>query len=422
MKMNSEEDWDVERYKTEHESDEHWELKRKFLLAHKDKFPEDELICLAQVFTNIEILGCRYPKETMQLIAELAHDIAEDYREKQKSKIQRTFVKASDAASSKVKGATASSSTDKAETGNQSQRKRASNYSKSDEIPAKQRKLQELPFGDIVIIGRPGDIPQNTLACAVNAAGGDLDWKFDRTKDTYKCSIFINSKLLAEACSSNQKLAKKEASIIGLHELEKHYYTIKVCIEKILSYICTYQRLCIIYLSNIIQIKYNINKDANITTTTIIKSTATEDCISDDNIGKKLMKLMGWTGGGLGKSQQGIVEPITLKQQISREGLGLKSNSCNMTDLKIKAKDIMRKYLSGDMQNDLVFSADFTSEERAAIHQVARQLGLKSHSYGPKNQRTLVISRKINVRDLVEELKNLGGVTSKYQLIEPTGL
>ncbi|KOC62277.1 NF-kappa-B-repressing factor [Habropoda laboriosa] len=396
MKMNAEEDWDVERYKTEHESDEHWELKRKFLLAHKDKFPEDELICLAQVFTNIEVLGCRYPKETMQLIAELAHDIAQDYREKQKNKIQRTFVKASDAASLKVKGLTASSSANKAETGNQSQSKRASHYSKSNEVPAKHRKLQELSFGDIVIVERPGDIPQNILACAVNAAGGDLDWKFERIKDSYKCSIFINSKLLAEACSSNQKLAKKEASTVGLHELEKHYYTIKI--------------------------KHNINMDANVTTTATIKSMKKEECISDDNIGKKLMKLMGWTGGGLGKLQQGIVEPIMLKQQISREGLGLKSNSCNMTDLKIKAKDIMRKYLSGDMQNDLVFSADFTSEERAAIHEVARQQGLKSHSYGPKNQRTLVVSRKINVRDLVEELKNLGGVTDKYQLIGPTGL
>lgn len=47
-------------------------------------------------------------------------------------------------------------------------------------------------------------------------------------------------------------------------------------------------------------------------------------------------------------------------------------------------------------------------------------MGLKSHSYGPKNQRTLVISRKIDVRDLVEELKSLGGVTNKYELIEPT--
>lgn len=59
MKMSGEDDWDVERHKTEHECDEHWELRRKFLLAHKDKFPEDELICLAQVFTNVELLGCR---------------------------------------------------------------------------------------------------------------------------------------------------------------------------------------------------------------------------------------------------------------------------------------------------------------------------------------------------------------------------
>lgn len=40
----------------------------------------------------------------MQLVAELAQDIVSEYREKQKTKLQRTFVKASDAASSKVKG------------------------------------------------------------------------------------------------------------------------------------------------------------------------------------------------------------------------------------------------------------------------------------------------------------------------------
>ena len=50
------------------------------------------------------IFTFRYPKETMQLIAELAEDIVGEYREKQKSKLKRTFVKASDAASSKVKG------------------------------------------------------------------------------------------------------------------------------------------------------------------------------------------------------------------------------------------------------------------------------------------------------------------------------
>lgn len=40
----------------------------------------------------------------MDLVAELSQDVAKDYRERQKSKLQRTFVKASDAASSKIKG------------------------------------------------------------------------------------------------------------------------------------------------------------------------------------------------------------------------------------------------------------------------------------------------------------------------------
>lgn len=57
--MSINEDWDVEKHKTEHECDEHWELKRKFLIANKKKFPEDDLVCLAQVFSNVELLGCR---------------------------------------------------------------------------------------------------------------------------------------------------------------------------------------------------------------------------------------------------------------------------------------------------------------------------------------------------------------------------
>ena len=57
--MNPNRNLNVENHKQEHECDEHWELRRRFLLAHKDKFPEDELVCLAQVFTNVELLGCR---------------------------------------------------------------------------------------------------------------------------------------------------------------------------------------------------------------------------------------------------------------------------------------------------------------------------------------------------------------------------
>ena len=45
----------------------------------------------------------RYPKAVMMEIAELAKGLGSTYLDKQKSMLQRTFVKASDAAQSKVK-------------------------------------------------------------------------------------------------------------------------------------------------------------------------------------------------------------------------------------------------------------------------------------------------------------------------------
>lgn len=265
---------------------------------------------------------------------------------------------------------------------------------RNDKESVKRRKV-DLPYGDVIIVERFDDLPQNSLVSSINASGGNVKWSFDKKSESCcNCRIFVNSKLLASANGANQKLAKKAASAAGLAILKKHYYTIKI--------------------------KHHINPSVNITTAAMLKTNVQEASISDDNVGNKLMRLMGWTGGGLGKSQQGIVEPVTIKQQISREGLGLKSNSCTMKDLKNKCKDIMKKYRAGNMRDDLVFSDNFNNDERAIMHQVARQMGLKSHSYGPKDKRTMVVSRKIDTRDLVEELKSLGGVTTKYELIEPT--
>lgn len=46
-------------------------------------------------------------------------------------------------------------------------------------------------------------------------------------------------------------------------------------------------------------------------------------------------------------------------------------------------------------------------------------MGLKSRSYGPDDERKLIVSRKINIRSLVKELKTVGGVTEKYELVKP---
>lgn len=49
--------WDVDYYRTDYESEEHWNLKKKFIETHKSNFDEDRLVCLAQCFTNIEFMG-----------------------------------------------------------------------------------------------------------------------------------------------------------------------------------------------------------------------------------------------------------------------------------------------------------------------------------------------------------------------------
>ncbi|XP_023329460.1 partner of xrn-2 protein 1 [Eurytemora carolleeae] len=100
--MTHNQDWDIDRYKTEHEPKHHWALKREFMERNKDRFPEHSLVCLANTLGNIEFMGCQYPQDTMDLIDELSMGLVQDYRENQKGKLQRTFVSGSVAANKKV--------------------------------------------------------------------------------------------------------------------------------------------------------------------------------------------------------------------------------------------------------------------------------------------------------------------------------
>lgn len=61
--------WSIDKYRNHYESEEHWEMRKLFMETHKELLPEDELVCMAQVFFNIEILGCRYPDTTMLKVA-----------------------------------------------------------------------------------------------------------------------------------------------------------------------------------------------------------------------------------------------------------------------------------------------------------------------------------------------------------------
>ncbi|XP_069696421.1 CDKN2A-interacting protein isoform X2 [Periplaneta americana] len=483
--MSFKKDWDVDQYKTEHECDEHWELRRSFMLAHRDKFPEDRLVCLAQVFTNVEFLGCRYPLETMQLVSSLSAGVADKYREKQKGRLQRTFVKASDAAGAKAKGLkrplqedAPTEATDKV-----SSQSNASSYTKHIEnkpvtevggsskhtesshktgvkygpsfVPASQSQNSSIqsnssanqsskfdssryggvktyhidqssagkqaktanttgpniggPFGKLVLIepatepvGAMHIISNSTSLCQVQMT---CNYEQDVASSEVECCISVNEKVVGSARARSKTMARKVAADIALSKLKEVCYTIKAKVK---------------YLSD-----STIDKSLGTVPKSETECSDLNIPVNDNNVGSRLLRLMGWSGGGLGKDSQGISEPVSIQQQrVNRAGLGLggsKSGGLNQRQFREKVQQLMRDFANSDSQYDLVFSSEFSNDERKTMHQIATHMKLKTKSYGKKDDRHLVVFKKRDMWETVEELFREGGSTERYDLIPPAG-
>lgn len=61
----------IEKYRKSYELPHHWKLRKEFLQVHADKFGSDRLICLSNVFVNVECMGLKYPKQVMDLVKDL---------------------------------------------------------------------------------------------------------------------------------------------------------------------------------------------------------------------------------------------------------------------------------------------------------------------------------------------------------------
>lgn len=140
--------------------------------------------------------------------------------------------------------------------------------------------------------------------------------------------------------------------------------------------------------------------------------------IKEDNIGNQLLRKMGWKGGGLGREGEGISEPIKVKEQFSREGLGMDMDKSGNQLTKRNIEDIIRNYASSDRQDDLRFSTELNNDERKQIHQISQKYGLRSKSYGQGRLRFLIVSRKVHKDQLIGQLLHEGQV-GRYELVKP---
>lgn len=128
----------------------------------------------------------------------------------------------------------------------------------------------------------------------------------------------------------------------------------------------------------------------------------------------QMMLKMGWGGKGLGINEQGGEKTVaeTIDQNVSREGLGT-------DNVFKKIHTLLEEYSKSDKMSLLRFEPDFTSEERAHIHKIARKFGLKSKSEGKGEDRRITITKKLDRGDLVYNLLISGLENTLYRLIIP---
>ncbi|XP_039452586.1 uncharacterized protein LOC120431540 [Culex pipiens pallens] len=400
--------WDINGYRTAYEPEEHWELRRTFMERHQHWIAEDELVCLAQVFVNVELLHCRYPLETMERLRELSKGVADEYRNSRKNKLQRTFVSASDAAASKVqrKGP--------GEQVKQQQQKGpiqfVSGSSRTHQMVAPIRTLADV-YNNLVLMHNDYECTQqefDRMGC-----GNKLEIELSRGGNGKTVGrISVGQFELARAEGDSEKTTRKAVKLAFLEAMGKHCYKIV-------------RKKHAVHLANSKVERKAVQGTVDHRGRKVVNDFQ-EQKIDSSNLGFKLLQKLGWSGGSLGSKNEGIVDPINCQIKIGRQGLGGgapakkeqpgggppkkgKIDTRNETygiDINFY-RQTMKNFRDSGIEYDMVFSKDFTKEERALFHNMALQLQLKTRSFGKDtdgSRQFVLLGRKLSPHEILERV------------------
>uniref|UniRef100_H3DE93 NFKB repressing factor n=3 Tax=Tetraodon nigroviridis TaxID=99883 RepID=H3DE93_TETNG len=264
-------------------------------------------------------------------------------------------------------------------------------------------------------------------------SGGRFGQLVNRRKQLSDLIILENSEnaicIINDTAQFNKVTAEYKFTVQPDHRwrcevyLEGQYVAAGIGPKKLVKHIAANEALATLRQTQAV-VKSNLRKEGYsdaISRSQILARSGEESTrqeIKEDNIGNQLLRKMGWKGGGLGRDGEGIAEPIQIKEQFSREGLGMDTDkSAHQLD-KHDIEGVIRNYAVSDRQDDLRFSTDLTNDERKQIHQISQKYGLRSKSYGQGRQRFLIVSRKVKTDQLIGQLLQEGQV-GRYELIKP---
>ncbi len=168
-----------------------------------------------------------------------------------------------------------------------------------------------------------------------------VTWDYRATRHGGQlCQVKINNRVVSSAEEMVKSEARDAASRDALDKLAAKCYTV------------------------VIKNKY-LSDGTTVDAADVDSGSKTKESLGGENVGHRLLKLMGWSGGGLGKGGAGISEPITAEAVVNREGLGSRSAGA---DFKQKVRKIIEEYAASSNPYDLVFTTGFDNEQRKEMH------------------------------------------------------
>uniref|UniRef100_A0A182R767 G-patch domain-containing protein n=1 Tax=Anopheles funestus TaxID=62324 RepID=A0A182R767_ANOFN len=374
--------FDIDQCQNPLEHEEHWALRRAFLEKNQHILPQDQLISLAQVYMNVELLGCWYAPETMEIVAKLSEGLGRDYHRARAVMIKPTFVSASDAAICKVRNLNATDV--------------AKNYSGASVMAVAQSTQDTVPSvvlnclrSDLIIVNQDMQLTLNTFNSLQN---GMVMEAYTEETELGECEgiVKVGGAVIAKQTDYSGKIALSKAWRIAKEFLMQYCYSIS---HKIAS-----ERLAGAEVVELSELKKQNEDEAEDKDKEKIRK------LDADNVGFKLLAKLGWSGGSLGVRGDGIVDPVKLDHQLNRKGLGMvkteKPKKAKVDLSKEMIKDMLMDFADGtNPAHQIVFSSDYSKANRIIIHSVAFKMGLKSQSYGKEGRdRRLVVTRKYKLR------------------------
>lgn len=415
-------EWNIENYRNSFETDEHWELRLKFMKQHKGSIPEDELVALAQAFSNAVLLNAVYSEELAARLNLLGMSIAEEYRNSRRQSITRIMVPASDAIADWQR-----------------------QVSVGHKI-AQQRQLALQLLKPVIPITSLEDVFHNFVLMDDNLDDSGREFGMlncglfvvrllSQERKMWEANITAAGYLLSKSIGPKKK-ANRTCREAALQLLRRKCYKIKTNPNRCWDS-CNVERL-----ESIEALDFHGNPLGKSS-----KSRTSKDKLKEDNIGFRMLMKLGWGGGPLGKHKDGIVDPIEVQAKRGRKGLGLvqlkptlasPENGSSYSnkfltdgfDLQSEAfhidinfyRDLMVNFKSRQLGYDLVFSIDFTEIERALLCKIASDLNLqcKTVTYDYEHYQFVLLKHRVSPHDLlVKILVERHPIYSALYTVEP---